>query len=85
MSDNNNNHQQQDKKNNKNKEPAIIIDLFDNLSPEDRKLAIAHFKEHWQSLTPQQKTEHMSELYARARKKIRSAEGMLTNQQAIQE
>ena len=61
------------------------INFLDRLNPEDRKLAMANAKKHWDSLTPEQKVEHMSELYAMVREKMRQHGGVMTQQGAIKD
>jgi hypothetical protein len=61
------------------------IKFFDRLRPEDRKLAIANTKRYWNSLTPQERTEHMSELYDIVRQKMIQSHGVLTHEQAIRD
>jgi hypothetical protein len=61
------------------------IDMLDNLSPEDRELAIENSTKHWQSLTPEQKVMHLDLYYAMLRQKQREHGGMITNIDAANE
>jgi hypothetical protein len=61
------------------------IDMLDNLSPEDRKLAIENSKKQWQSLTPEQKVMHLDLYYAMLQQEQREHGGMITNIDAVNE
>lgn len=52
------NYNNEDNGNNKDNNQTGI-NLFDKLSPQDKKLAIANIKRHWASLSPEQRLEHM--------------------------
>ena len=76
--DGNNNNNSVNKKN-------TGIGMLDNLSPEDRKLAIENSKKHWQSLTPEQKVMHLDLYYSMLRREQREHGGMITNIDAVNE
>ena len=59
--------------------------MFDNLNPQDRKLAIENSKKHWQSLTPEQKVIHLDLYYTMLRQEQQEHGGMITNIDAVNE
>ncbi len=83
--DNNNNNNNNNNSNNDQKKKKTGIDFLDNLSTEERKLALSSAKRHWQSLTPQQKAEHLTSIYDIVRQKIREHHGMMSHADAMKE
>ena len=78
------NYNNEDNGNNKDNNQTGI-NLFDKLSPQDKKLAIANIKRHWASLSPEQRLEHMDLLYSMVRQKMVEHGGMINQMDAIRE
>jgi Salt tolerance down-regulator len=76
MSENNNN-------NNNNKKTGF--DYIDNLSKEDRIKAFNNVREHWLSLTPEERTQYLDDYYTAIREKMKSKSGLITHDEAIKE
>jgi hypothetical protein len=61
----------------KNKKTGI--NYLDELSPQERTQVFKQAKEHWNSLTVEQRTEHLAEYYKAIREKKRADGGRLMN------
>jgi hypothetical protein len=63
--------------NNNNKKTGI--NYLDELSPQERAQVFMQAKEHWNSLTVEQRTEHLAKYYKTIREKKRADGGRLMN------
>ncbi|MDQ4066473.1 MAG: hypothetical protein M3114_02665 [Thermoproteota archaeon] len=65
--------------NNNNNNKKTGINYLDELSPQERTQVFKQAKEHWNSLTAEQRTEHLAEYYKTIREKKRADGGRLMN------
>jgi hypothetical protein len=63
--------------NNNNKKTGV--NYIDELSPQERAQVFKQAKEHWNSLTVEQRTEHLAKYYKAIREKKRADGGRLMN------
>jgi predicted nuclease with TOPRIM domain len=59
------------------------IDLIDNLTPQERKELKAKLQQHFDSLSQDEKIEHMNLMHDLIREKLRQHGGMISKQDAI--
>ena len=61
------------------------IDLIDNLTPQERRDLKAKLQQHFDSLSHQEKIEHMNLMHDLIREKMRQHGGMISKEDAIKE
>jgi gentisate 1,2-dioxygenase len=73
------------KNNTENENKKTGFDYIDNLSKEERIQVFKNSREHWLSLTPEERTQSLDIFYTMIREKMKSKGGLITSDEAIKE